>query len=118
MNWIKIASLLMFLGVALGAFGSHALKNKLSDHYQEVYKTGVWYHFFHALGLFVIAWLSTQTQDSKVTWAGFFMVAGIILFSGSLYLLSLTGIKWFGAITPLGGLSFIIAWLLIFCVRI
>ena len=117
MPWTKIASILMFLAVALGAFGSHALREKLTDHYLEVYKTAVLYHFIHALGLFVVAWLSTQTQDSKINLAGIFMLTGIILFSGSLYLLSITGQKWLGAITPLGGLSFLCAWLLIFLAK-
>lgn len=117
MNWFRIASLLMFLGVVLGAFGSHALKGRLSEHYLEVYKTGVLYHFIHALGLFVIAWLSTVSADPKLYWAGVFMVLGVILFSGSLYVLSITGIKWVGAITPLGGLSFLLAWSILFFVK-
>jgi len=118
MPWIKIASILMFLGVALGAFGSHALRGKLTGYYLEVYKTGVLYHFIHALGLFVIAWASTQSQDSKINLAGIFMLAGIALFSGSLYLLSVTGQKWLGAVTPLGGVSFLIAWLLLFTSKV
>ena len=118
MIWVRIASILMFFAVALGAFGSHALRGKLTDYYLEVYKTGVLYHFIHALGLFVVAWLSTQTQDSKVALAGIFMLTGIVLFSGSLYLLSVTGQKWLGAITPLGGLSFLFAWLLLFTVKL
>ena len=117
MIWVRIASLLMFLAVALGAFGSHALRGKLTDHYLEVYKTAVLYHFIHALGLFVVAWLSTQSQDSKINLAGIFMLTGIVLFSGSLYLLSITSQKWLGAITPLGGLSFLGAWLLIFLAK-
>ena len=97
MPWTKIASILMFLAVALGAFGSHALREKLTDHYLEVYKTAVLYHFIHALGLFVVAWLSTQTQDSKINLAGIFMLTGIILFSGSLYLLSITSMSPYAA---------------------
>jgi len=100
----------MFLGVALGAFGSHALHGKISDHYLEVYKVGVIYHFIHALGLFAVAWLSTVSADPKIAVAGIFFVAGIIFFSGSLYALSITGIKWLGAITPLGGVSFLLGW--------
>ena len=113
MVWIKIASLLMFLGVALGAFGSHALKDKLTEYYLDVYKTAVTYHFIHALGLFVVAWLSTQFTDPKIHTAGIFLVVGIVLFSGSLYVLSITGIKWLGAITPLGGVSFLTGWVLL-----
>ena len=104
----------MFLAVGLGAFGSHALKEKLSAYSMDVYKTAVLYHFIHALALFVVAWVSTQTQDPKVYYAGIFFVVGIVLFSSPLYLLSITGIKWLGAITPLGGLSFLTGWALLF----
>ena len=113
MIWAKMASVLMFLGVVLGSFGSHALRGKISDYYLEVYKTGVLYHMIHALGLFAVAWLSTQSSDPKISLAGIFMLVGIILFSGSLYVLSVTGMKWLGAITPLGGLSFLVAWVLL-----
>ena len=104
----------MFAGVALGAFGAHALREKLTGYYLDVYKTAVLYHFIHALGLFIVAWLSTQTSDPKIQYAGRAFVAGIVLFSGSLYLLSVTQIKWLGAITPLGGLSLLAGWALIF----
>ncbi len=112
--WIKVASGLMFLAVALGAFGSHALRGKISDYYLDVYKTAVLYHMVHALGLFAVAWLSTTITGPRVNMAGMFMLAGILLFSGSLYILSVTGIKWLGAITPIGGLCFLIAWVLLF----
>ncbi|MEI7998869.1 MAG: DUF423 domain-containing protein [Candidatus Omnitrophota bacterium] len=119
MVWIKVASFLMFLAVGLGAFGAHALKSKLSEYSLDVYKTAVLYHFIHALGLFVVAWLTTQIPQGlpaarQVNLAGIFMLAGIILFSGSLYALSLTGVKGLGAITPIGGLSFLTAWVLLF----
>jgi uncharacterized membrane protein YgdD (TMEM256/DUF423 family) len=114
MIWVKSASLLMFLGVALGAFGAHALKGKVDPYFLDVFKTGVLYHMIHALGLFVVAWLSTVSQDPKVTWAGYLMIAGIVLFSGSLYAMTLTGIRPLGAVTPFGGLSFLAAWVLIF----
>jgi len=116
MIWTKLGSLFMFLAVALGAFGSHALRDKLDAHYLDVYKTGVLYHFFHAMALFVVAWLITHGANPKAQWAGICFITGIILFSGSLYLLSITGIKWLGAITPLGGLAFLVGWgLLFFC---
>ena len=115
--WLKIGSFLMFLGVALGAFGAHALKDKIGDYYLAVFKTGVLYHFVHGLALFAVAWLSTQSSDPKVQAAGIFFLAGIILFSGSLYLLSLTPMKWLGAVTPLGGLCFLIGWALLFLVK-
>jgi len=117
MMWVRIASVLMFLAVGLGAFGAHALKSKISDDYLDVYKTAVLYQFIHALGLFVIAWLSTINNDPKITWAGFLMLAGIILFSGSLYVLSLSGLKWLGALTPIGGLCFLAAWISLVLVK-
>ncbi len=104
----------MVLAVALGAFGAHALRSKLTDYSVDIYKTAVLYHMIHALGLFVIGYLSGLSNDPKIGWAGFFLIAGIILFSGSLYLLSVTGLKWLGAITPLGGSSFLTGWVLIF----
>lgn len=104
----------MFLAVALGAFGAHALRGKLSEYHLSVYQTAVLYQFIHALALFVVAWLTSVSSDPKVTSAGYFMVAGIILFSGSLYCLAVTHIKWFGPITPLGGVSFLIGWGLLF----
>lgn len=112
--WIKLASFFIFTAVALGAFGAHALKSKLTDHYVEVYKTAVLYHMIHALGLFIIAWLSTHTLDPKITTAGWLLTAGIVLFSGSLYALSITQIKILGAITPLGGLCFLAGWIMVF----
>ena len=111
--WLRIAGLMMFLGVALGAFGSHALRGKLDDYSLAVFKTAVMYHLIHALGLFIVANLSSLMNDSRIQWAGIFLVAGIILFSGSLYLLAITGQRWLGAVTPLGGLSFLTAWILI-----
>ncbi len=117
MIWIKYASFLMFLAVGLGAFGAHALKGKVDPYFLDVFKTGVLYHMIHALGLFVVAWLSTISQDPKVTWAGYLMVVGIVLFSGSLYAMTLTGIRPLGAITPLGGLSFLAAWVLLFLAK-
>ncbi len=116
--WLKIAGIFMFLGVALGAFGSHALNSKLSEYSIDVYKTAVLYHLIHAMGIFVVAYLSSLHTDPKVQWAGILLVAGIILFSGSLYLLAITGQKWLEAITPFGGLAFLGAWLLIALIEI
>ncbi|UMZ33128.1 DUF423 domain-containing protein [Priestia megaterium] len=102
------------LAVALGAFGAHGLEGKISEKYLEVWKTGVQYQMFHAMGLFVIAFLLNKfPQSSLLTASGWIMFAGIVLFSGSLYVLSTSGIKVLGAITPLGGVAFIVAWILI-----
>jgi uncharacterized membrane protein YgdD (TMEM256/DUF423 family) len=111
--WLRIAGILMFLGVGLGAFGSHALKAKMDAYSFDIYRTAVLYHLIHAMGLFVVAHLSTLINDSKIQWAGILLVVGIVLFSGSLYLLAITGQKWLGAVTPIGGAAFLMAWLLI-----
>ncbi len=116
--WAKIASLLMFLAVAFGSFGAHDLRGRLDAYSMDVFKTAVLYHMVHALGLFAVAWLSTVSADPKINLAGIFMLAGIVIFSGSLYVLSVTGIKAFGAITPIGGLSFLTAWVLIALARV
>ncbi|WP_409290741.1 DUF423 domain-containing protein [Peribacillus sp. SCS-37] len=103
-----------FLAVALGAFGAHGLEGRISAKYLETWKTGVHYHMFHAAGLLIVGLLAGQLKaGSLLNWSGWLMILGILLFSGSLYVLSVTGIKVLGAITPLGGLAFLAAWLLI-----
>jgi len=103
-----------FLAVAFGAFGAHGLKAILSVEMLAVYKTAVTYQMWHALGLGLLALLRHQHPDARLlAYAGWLMFAGIILFSGSLYALSLSGLKWLGMITPLGGVCFLIAWLLL-----
>lgn len=112
--WVKFGSAFMFLAVMLGAFGAHALKDKLSEYHLSVFQTGVLYQMIHALALFAVAWLTSVTSDPKVVMAGWFFIAGIVMFSGSLYCLAMTQIKFFGPITPLGGLSFLIGWGILF----
>jgi uncharacterized membrane protein YgdD (TMEM256/DUF423 family) len=101
-----------FLAVALGAFGAHGLEGKLSDHYLGVWQKAVQYQMFHAGGLLVIGLLGMKISGSLINWSGWLMLIGIILFSGSLYILAVTQIKILGAITPLGGVSFLAAWVL------
>jgi uncharacterized membrane protein YgdD (TMEM256/DUF423 family) len=113
LKWIQCASILMFLAVSLGAFGAHGLKNKLSPYLLDTYKTAVFYHSLHALALFIVAWLSTLSADPKISWAGIFFILGILFFSGSLYVLAVTEIRWIGFLTPIGGSCFLIGWLLI-----
>lgn len=108
------ASTMLVLAVVLGAFGAHALKARLSPELMQIYKTGVEYHFYHAIGLLLIGVLSFHLKSGLINWAAICLFAGVLIFSGSLYLLSVTGIKWLGAITPLGGLSFIAGWVLLF----
>lgn len=94
----------------LGAFGAHGLRDRLDAYSMEVYQKAVFYHFIHALGLLAV---SLSPRTAHLVWVNILLVAGILIFSGSLYLLAITGVRTFGAITPLGGLSFIAAWLLL-----
>jgi uncharacterized membrane protein YgdD (TMEM256/DUF423 family) len=104
----------MFLAVALGAFGAHALKASLPPELMGVYHTGNQYHFYHALGLFAAASAAGFFPGSRfVRWSGAFILAGLILFSGSLYGLSLTGQRWLAMIPPFGGTAFLVGWLLL-----
>jgi len=98
----------------MGAFGAHALKTVLTPEMLAVYKTAVTYQMWHALGLGFIAVLRQLNPESRlIIYSGWLMFSGIVLFSGSLYLLSLSGVKWLGMITPVGGLCFLSAWLLL-----
>lgn len=110
----SIGSLSALAAVLLGAFGAHALKGRLSADMLEIFQTGVQYHFYHALGLILVGLVACHLPDSNwLKWSGWTMFAGILVFSGSLYILALTGIKWLGAITPIGGTAFIISWILL-----
>ena len=109
-----LGGFMMALGVGLGAFGAHALKKMLDPHMIDVYNTAVEYQFYHALGMFVVAFLAyLNPKNSQVNLAGNIMFGSTIVFSGSLYIMTITGIKWLGAITPIGGTGFIIAWILL-----
>ena len=99
--------------VGAGAFGAHALKTIVTPPMLAVYETAVRYQMYHALGLFVVAWLCGDTIDPWAARAGWLFCAGILLFSGSLYIVALAGMPWVGALTPLGGLAFIAGWLCI-----
>ncbi len=109
--FLLIASLSGFSAVAIGAFGAHALKARLDEYAMSVYQTGVEYHFYHSLALLAVALLSHwYPQSMALRISGYAFVIGLVLFSGSLYILSFTGIRWLGAITPIGGLSFMVGW--------
>lgn len=114
-TFIVLAAINGFLGVALGAFAAHSLAAYFSDkpRLEANFKTGVQYHFYHVLALLGVAWASSQWTSSLIALAGWLFLLGIILFSGSLYVLSLTGKRWLGAITPLGGLAFLVGWILL-----
>lgn len=104
-----------FLAVGTGAFGAHALGAHFKAHpdLENIYHTAVQYLFYHALGLILIAWASTRFQWQGVAWAGYLFLLGILLFCGSLFILSLTGVRWWGAVTPFGGLAFLAGWALL-----
>ena len=111
--FLTIAATFGGISVILGAFASHALKDRLSDRALEIWETGTKYQMYHALALFLVALLLNYLSDSSMplTIAGYAFIAGIILFSGSLYALSLSGVKILGAVTPLGGVAFIAGWI-------
>ncbi|WP_404330509.1 DUF423 domain-containing protein [Mesobacillus maritimus] len=112
--FIIIGAVNAFLAVALGAFGAHGLEGKVPAKYLETWQTGVTYQMFHAVGILIIGiLLGNIPATSLLSWSGWLMLIGIILFSGSLYVLTLTQISVLGAITPLGGVSFLVAWVLL-----
>ena len=112
--FVALGALLAATAVAAGAFGAHALKAKLAPDLLAVYRTAVEYHFYHALGLVLVGGVAARLPESSLVAAsGWTMLGGIALFSESLYALSTTGTRWLGAITPLGGVAFIVAWLLL-----
>lgn len=112
--FISLGSILAFLGVALGAFGAHALKSRLTPDMMKIFETGVQYHMLHAIALVMVGIISHWLNDSQLlAWSGRMFLAGIIIFPGSLYVLTMTGIRTFGAITPIGGLAFLAGWFLL-----
>ncbi|ROL92607.1 DUF423 domain-containing protein [Pseudomonas chlororaphis] len=110
-GFLMLAAFFGFTGVALGAFAAHGLKNRLSAEYLAIFHTGVTYQLVHALALLSVALLATQIPGRLVAWAGASFAIGILLFSGSLYLLTLTGFSKLGIVTPFGGLAFLAGWL-------
>lgn len=110
-TFIVIGAVAMALGVVLGAFGAHGLKSRLTPDLLAVYQTGVEYHLYHALGLILVGILVVQFPHiSGLKVGGWLLLAGILVFSGSLYVLAISGVRWLGAITPIGGLAFIVGW--------
>ncbi len=112
--FLMLGSINMFLAVGLGAFGAHGLQPKLSERMFEIYQTGVQYHMIHAIGILIIAFAADRLGNpAMLSWAGWSMFLGIIFFSGSLYILSISGVKVLGAITPIGGVLFMLGWILL-----
>ncbi len=108
MNWLRVGAVFMAIGVAAGAFGAHGLSGRVPEDLIEVWKTGARYHLVHGLGLCVLGLL-----PSPPNLTGWLFSAGILLFAGSLYAMTLTGHRWLGAITPLGGVAFIAGWIVL-----
>jgi uncharacterized membrane protein YgdD (TMEM256/DUF423 family) len=102
-----------FLAVAAGAFGAHALRARLTPDLLAVFETGARYQMYHALALLAVALLVGRWQAPQAVWAGWLFIAGTLVFSGSLYVLALTGSRWWGAVTPVGGVAFLAGWLLL-----
>lgn len=112
--FIILGAINAFLSVALGAFGAHGLEKMVEPKYLEIWKTGVQYQMYHALGLLAVGILLGKVQESSLlAWSGWLMLIGIIIFAGSLYAITLTKISVLGAITPIGGVAFLAAWILL-----
>ena len=109
-GFLMLAAFFGFTGVALGAFAAHGLKSRLSAEHLAIFHTGVTYQLVHTLALMGVALMATQIPDRLIAWAGASFAIGILLFSGSLYLLTLTGFGKLGIITPFGGLAFLVGW--------
>lgn len=112
--FLRLGAIMSGLAVALGAFGAHGLKARLGPDLLEIFETGVRYHFYHALALLALACAPASLWQSRLTGYGAWaLTVGIVIFSGSLYLLAVTNTRWLGAITPIGGVSFLIGWTLL-----
>jgi uncharacterized membrane protein YgdD (TMEM256/DUF423 family) len=113
-TFLLIASVLGFLGVAFGAFGAHALKSRLSPDMLTVFETGVRYQMYHVFALLIVSAAIGHLGNARMlVMAGWFFFAGIVIFSGSLYALTVTGTRWLGAVTPIGGLALLVGWALL-----
>ena len=106
-----VGSISALIAVGLGAFGAHGIKGRLTPEMLNAFEVGVRYQMYHALALLAVAWALSRWPRAEITVAGWLFIAGTIIFSGSLYLLSLTGVRWIGAITPIGGVAFLLGWL-------
>jgi len=109
-TWFAAGALAAGIGVALGAFGAHGLKERVATDLLVVFETGVRYHMYHALALLAVGWAASRWPGGWVQAAGWLFAGGIVVFSGSLYVMTLTGARWLGAITPIGGVCFLLGW--------
>ena len=109
-GWFATGAVAAGIGVALGAFGAHGLKSRVGPELLEVWETGVRYHMYHALALLLVGWAATRWPGAWTNASGWLFLFGIVVFSGSLYVMTLTGMRWLGAVTPIGGVAFILGW--------
>ncbi len=110
-GWFGIGAISGAIGVLLGAFGAHGLKSRVDADLLAVFETGVRYHIYHALALLAVGWAATRWPGAWVSASGWLFLVGIVVFCGSLYVMTLTGARWLGAVTPLGGVAFISGWI-------
>lgn len=111
LNWFATGAFSGAVGVALGAFGAHALKTRVTADMLAVFEVGVRYQMYHALALFAVAWAAERWTSGWVSASGWLFLIGMVVFSGSLYLMTFTGARWLGAVTPIGGLCLILGWI-------
>ena len=109
-TWFAAGAIAAGLGVGLGAFGAHGLKSRVGPEDLAIFETGVRYHLIHALALLAVGWATDRWPGGLTSAAGWLFVAGIVVFSGSLYVLVLSGARWLGAVTPIGGMAFLLGW--------
>lgn len=109
-GWFAAGAAMAGLGVLLGAFGAHGLRERIAPDLLAVYDTGIRYHLVHALALLAVSWAADRWSNAWVGASGWLFAAGIVVFSGSLYLLAVTGARWLGAVTPVGGVCFLAGW--------
>lgn len=110
-TFLALGAISAAISVAAGAFGAHALKARLAPDLLVIFETGARYQMYHALGLGLVAWVAARGGGAAASWAGWLLVAGTVIFSGSLYALALTGVRALGAVTPLGGVAFLAGWI-------
>lgn len=109
--FLALGSVSGLISVAAGAFGAHALRHRLAPESLSVFETAARYQMYHAVALLAVAWAASRWPGARPRWAGWCFVVGTVVFSGSLYALALSGIRWLGVVTPLGGLAFMVGWL-------
>ena len=112
-GWFATGAALCGLGVLLGAFGAHGLSGRITPEMLSIFETGVRYHLVHGLALLAVAWAAARWPSGLINAAGWLFLLGVIVFSGSLYVLSITGARWLGAVTPIGGLCLTVGWLVL-----